>query len=852
MSASKSDWHSLSSEEVFKYLDSSPQGLSTAEADKRLEAFGYNVIPEERRAGPLFKFLRQFHDPLIYVLLGAGAITIFLQDYIDSAIIFAVVMVNATIGFLQERSAEETIKELKKIVEIKTSVIRKNPIVIPAKELVPGDVITLEAGMKVPADARVFHSKSVRVDESLLTGESVPVNKFSDPIPEESVNKNNMIFAGTLITAGDGKAVVVATGENSQLGKITETVKQEGKVETPLLKRVRKLGLFLLIAIIFISAINFAIGIYRGYELVFAFLASVALMVAAVPESLPALITMTLASGVRDMASKKAVIRRLPAVETLGSVTTICTDKTGTLTQNKIKVVKVFTEEKEYQMDELKGQDHLEILRAGYICNKAVYKVLDGEYVVSGDPTEVALLESASHADIEEEFNVVDEIPFDPGQRFMATAISHNSDAKLYVKGSPEKVLSMCRYVLNNGSIEEIDVEYYSNVAAGYAQEGYRILGFASKSLKANFGKIGDQLEEMVFLGFQCMIDPPREGVFEAIKNCKRAGVRVIMITGDHPSTALAIAQQLGIEGYDITGEELERMSDEELTKALQSTGIFARTLPQQKHRIVKALQANGEVVAVTGDGVNDAPALKAADIGVAMGSGTEVAKEASETIILDDNFATIVDSIEEGRNVFRKIQKVIAWTLPTNGGEASIILAAFLIGLTLPILPVHILWINTVTAVLLGTTLVFEQKEPKLLRAKPTKGGLVTRSIGFRIFWVSALMAISAYAFFFRYEDLGMARTATMNVIVFFEIFYLLTSRSLNMSFLQILKLRNKVIIPGIALTILLQLAAVYLFPLNSILQLSPLPPVGWLEIALIASSVFFLSEIEKAYSSR
>ncbi len=852
MSASKSDWHSSSSEEVFKYLDSSPQGVSKEEADKRLEAFGYNVVPEEKRAGPLFKFLRQLHDPLIYILLASGAITIFLQHYIDSAIIFAVVMVNATIGFLQERSAEETIKELKKIVEIKTSVIRKNPIVIPAKELVPGDVITLEAGMKVPADARVFQSRSVRVDESLLTGESVPVDKFSDPIPEESVNKNNMIFAGTLITAGDGKAIVVATGENTQLGKITETVKQEGKVETPLLKKVRTLGLFLLIGIIFISAFNFAVGVYRGYELVFAFLASVALMVAAVPESLPALITMTLASGVRDMASKKAVIRRLPAVETLGSVTTICTDKTGTLTQNKIEVVKVYTEGKEYQIEELEGKNHLEVLRAGYICNKAVYRIHDGEYVVSGDPTEVALLESASHANIEEEFDVVDEIPFDPGQRFMATAVSQNGDKKLYVKGSPEKILSMCSYVLNNGRVEEIDSEYYSNIAVKYAQEGYRVLGFANKSLKGDFGRIGEQLEGMVFLGFQCMIDPPREGVFEAIKNCKRAGVRVIMITGDHPSTALAIGQQLGIEGYAITGEELERMDDEELTKSLQHTGIFARTLPQQKFRIVKALQADGEIVAVTGDGVNDAPALKAADIGVAMGSGTEVAKEASETIILDDNFATIVDSIEEGRNVFRKIQKVIAWMLPTNGGEASIILAAFLIGVTLPILPVHILWINTVTAVLLGTTLVFEQKEPKLLRTKPTKGGIIIRSIGFRIFWVSALMAISAYGFFFRYEDVAVARTATMNVIVFFEIFYLLTSRSLNMSFLQILKLKNRVIVPGITLTILLQLAAVYLSPLNTILQLSPLTFTGWLEITLISSSVFFLSEMEKFYFSR
>ncbi len=826
-------------------LSTSPYGLDENEAKRRLEAFGYNELPEEKKVSEIINFLYHFHDPLIYILVAAGIITIFMHDVIDSTIIFSVVLINAFLGYFQERSAERTIEALKKIVEVRARVLRKMSVVISARELVPGDVIVLESGMKVPADARVFEAKAIRVDESLLTGESLPVIKFTERIPEKTLAKNNMVFAGTLITAGDGKAVVVATGERTEIGKITKTVKKERKIETPLLKRVRRLGLLLLTSIMIISAINFVFGVYQGYELKFAFLASVALMVAAVPESLPALITITLATGVRDMASKKAIIRKLPAVETLGSVTTICTDKTGTLTQNRVRVVKVYAENEEFGIDDLK--EGATVLKAGLICNKAVYRVDNGEYIVSGDPTEVALLEAAAIAGIKMDFEVVDEIPFDPAIRYMATAIKENSGTGIYVKGSPEKILSMCSLVSIKNKKKSLSREYYEEIASEYAKEGYRVLAFAYKSID-KLENLWEQMNDLIFLGFQCMIDPPREEVYGAIKNCKKAGVRVIMVTGDHPSTALAIAKEIGIEGYVVTGEELDRMSDEELSEALNFTGVFARTLPVQKFRIVKALQSRGEVVAVTGDGVNDAPALKAADIGVAMGSGTEVAKESAETIILDDNFATIVDSIEEGRNVFRKIQKVLAWTLPTNGGEAAVILTAFLFGLALPILPVQILWINTVTAVLLGTTLVFEPKEPGLLKGKPTRGEIINKTIAFRIFWVSALITIGTYFLFFRYED-DIARTAAVNIIVFFEIFYLLTSRSLTMSFLETVKMKNRALLPGVLLTILLQLIAIYT-PFSGILRLTPIDATIWLEIIVISSSVFILSEAEKIYS--
>jgi len=847
------DWFNLSVKEVFNLLNTSPEGLNNEEAKNRIEAFGYNELPEEKKGSEILIFLYHLNDPLIYILIVSGVIAVFLGDLIDSVIIFSVVLINAVLGYLQERSAEKTIKALKSITEINARVIRKTSNVIPAKELVPGDVIFLESGMRIPADARVFEARSLRLDESLLTGESLPVDKFSERIPQKTLVKNNMVFAGTLVTSGDGKAVVVLTGENTELGKITKTVKKERKIETPLLKKIRRFGRFLLVSVVIVSVLNFVFGVYQGYELKFAFLASVALMVAAVPESLPALITITLANGVRDMAAKKAIIRKLPAVETLGSVTTICTDKTGTLTQNRVKVVKIYTNDMEYDRKDLEGIGDpigMDILKAGFICNKAVYRVRNGEYVVSGDPTEIALLEAASLAGIKEDFTIVDEIPFDPAIRYMATAVQEGAKVRIYVKGSPENVISMCSWVQINGKNVKFIPEYYEEIASQYANKGYRVLAFAYKvEEKHRFGTLWDHMEGLIFLGFQCMIDPPREEVYKAVRDCKRAGVRVVMITGDHPSTALAIAKDIGIGGFVLTGDELDRMNDEELAKALKSTGVFARTLPVQKFRIVKALQANGEIVAVTGDGVNDAPALKAADIGIAMGSGTEVAKESSETIILDDNFATIVDSIEEGRNVFKKIQKVLAWTVPTNGGEASVILIAFLLGLSLPILPVQILWINTVTAVLLGTALVFEQKEPGLLRTKPTKGEIINKEIAFRIGWVSMLMALGTYVLFFRYEHENMARTAAMNTIVFFEIFYLLSSRSLTMSFLRTIKMKNMAIYFGIILTVILQFTAIYNPHLSSILNLEPLDAVGWLEIIVVSSSVFFISEFLKAY---
>ncbi len=854
------EWYRTPIPEVFGLVKSSPQGITDEEAAKRLVLYGYNEIVEEKKISEILRFLSHFNDPLIYILIISGLITIFLLRYVDTTIIFLVVLINAVIGYTQERKAEKTIESLKKIVEVKARVIRRVEKDIPAKELVPGDVIIIEAGMKVPADARLFEVKNLTVDESLLTGESTPVEKFSETIQEKTaVERNNMVFAGTLVLEGYGKAVVVATGENTELGKIAKTVKIEKGVETPLLRRIKRLSKFIFFIIVVVSIFNFTVGLLRGYDPTFMFLASVSLAVAAIPESLPALVTMSLAIGVKDMAKRKAIVRKLPAVETLGSVTTICTDKTGTLTQNKMKVIRIFAGGREYDI-ESNGSilsreelaEHLDIyltIKAGYVCNTAIYFLKNGEAITSGDPTEVALLEVASLAGIKKQYKIIDEIPFDPALRYMATAVKEGEFVEIYVKGSIERVLSMCRWALVEGRVVELDEHHIHKIASEFALQGLRVLAFAYKFVDLEeFGSIEDNLDDLIFLGLQCMIDPPREECYEAIKKCKEAGVRVIMITGDHPNTALFIAKELDINGSVITGDEIEKMNDEELKEVLKKTNIFARILPEMKLRIVKLLQEMSETVAVTGDGVNDAPALKRADIGVAMGSGTEVAKESAEIILLDDNFATIVEAIDEGRNVFRKIQKILAWLLPTNVGEGLVVLTAFLLGIILPILPVQILWINTVTAVLLGTTLVFEPREPNLLKLKPITGELLNPAILFRIIWVAIVLVVCAYFLYFRYgENELIARTIAMNTIVFFEIFYLLSSRSIDLGFIRTLKFKNRAIYLGILAMIVLQLVATYSPHFNVILHTAPLDASMWLEIVTVSSLVFLFAELEK-----
>ncbi len=832
-------WWSLTQQEILHHLRTKIDGLSDAEAEKRLEIYGYNTIPERGKSSPLTVFLRQFNDPLIYILMVSVLVLFYLEQIIEMWIVFAVIVVNATVGFIQEWKAEKTVEALKKLMVVNARVRRGGAVKeVDSTFLVPGDVIYLEPGMKIPADARLIRSTNLRVDESLLTGESEPIDKTPEPVDADTLlpDRKCMVYAGTLVVEGNGIAVIVATGSDTELGKISGSVQEEVKVETPMIKRVKKFGKQLSILVILISIFNFAIGIVRGYDTAFTFLASVSLAVAIIPESLPALITMSLAMGVRDMAKKRAVVRKLPAVETLGSVTVICTDKTGTLTQNRMGVVSVQTINRTYsvtekgifvngvQVDAKTQEDLRKVLEAGYICNKGIVEKRDSEEVrFLGDPTEVALLEVAVREGVTPSYELIDEIPFDSKRKFMAVAVRKDEKVIIYVKGSPEVV---------------VDMTY--NGQAGFAEicasQGIRVLAFACKEVEEFNGIV---LEDLDFLGFQCLIDPLREDSIESVEKCREAGIRVVMVTGDHPATALYIARQLGIGEDVITGWELEKI---DVKDAIKKYNVFARVSPEQKLEIVKAFQEFGEVVAVTGDGINDAPALKRADVGVAMGSGSDAAKEAADIVLLDDSFSTIVDAVEEGRNVFRKIQRIIAWTLPTNGGEGFIVLSAFLLALQLPVLPVQILWINTVTAVLLGITLVFEPMEGNLLKLKPTKSELINRTIGVRILYVSILIVLIAYAALWLG---GKERAVAVNAIIACEAWYLLTAH-IDKSIKET-GFRNKALLLGIILIAALQITVTNT-AFGTILKLQPLSAFEWLMVVLVSLAVFISVEVEKA----
>jgi len=809
--------------DVLVELKADVNGISEKEREKRLKLYGFNEIRVREKKATLV-FFKQFLNPLVLILVFSMFLLAYLNHIIEAVIVFAIVIFGAILGFLQEWKAENIMRELRKLLLPKALVVSEGRVVeIDSRFLVPGDIIIVEAGMKVPADARIIESRELTVDESTLTGESFPVEKNNKKVAEDATipERTCMLYAGTVVTSGWGKAVVIATGENTEMGKIGKGL--EESVETPLLAKIRIFAKQLSIGITLISIAVFFIGLYRGYESSYAFLSAISFAVAVIPEILPATITLALAFGVREMARKNALVKSLPAVETLGGVTTICTDKTGTLTKNKLKVVRILTPEGDYEVrddgfyrngESYFGEDLRKIVLAGYICNRAVCE--SGN--CRGDPLEIALLELAIKFGVVEDYEIIDEIPFDSKRKFMAVSAKTKDGIFVVVKGAPEVVASM---------VKEAFPEPCS-------REGMRTIAFAFKKVEEfNFF----ELEELEFLGYQCLIDPLREDSRESVENCKSAGIRVLMVTGDHPATALKIARDAGIEGEVVTGKELEK---EDLRKAVKKYSVFARTTPEQKLEIVKALQENGEVVAVTGDGVNDAPALKRAEIGIAMGSGSDIAKEAGDMILLDDSFSTIVKAIEEGRNVFRKIQRVISWMLPTNGGQGMIVLVAFALGIAMPMLPLHILWINTVTAGLLGITLVFEPKESGLLKLKPTRGELLNRRIMFRIAYISLLSVLVAYALYFETGKMSSA----VNGIIAVGIWYLLTPH-VEKSFFEV-GFRNKYAVLGILMTLALQL---YVTNYSTLLLLEPMSLAEWLKTLGLAFTVFLAVEIEKFF---
>ncbi len=859
-------WHAHSAEAAAHHLGvDSAHGLDDAEAASRLDRHGPNRLSERPGKPAWRRFLAQLAQPLVLVLIAAGTITAGLGETVDASVIFGVVLVNALIGYWQEAKAEGALAALARSVATPVTVRRGgHRKQLDASRLVPGDVVMLAAGDRIPADLRVLHHHELHTDDSMLTGESQPVRKHADTLQADTdlADRANMAWAGTTVVAGQGSGLVIATGDHTETGRIAGLIAAAPELVTPLTRKMVRFSNWLLWAIGGLAGLTFAVGLGRGETAFDMFMAAVALAVGAIPEGLPAAVTVTLAIGVARMARRKAIIRHLPAVETLGSTTVICSDKTGTLTENAMTVRVLwcagegyavnghgYAPEGDIRHDEMPadmGGALRECLVAGALCNDASLRSEHGRWLITGDPTEAALLVAARKGGLDEHTLRAllprrDVLPFDACRQYMATTHASDGEHILYAKGALERLLPLCADQLgSDGRSVPLDAIAIERAAQAYAEQGMRVLLLARRLLPASTALTEAALGQLSVIGLVGMIDPPRKAVIAAIRNCHSAGIRVKMITGDHSVTALAIARQIGLNaGRALTGRELAGLDDAALAEAAHAVDVFARVEPEQKLRLVRALQGRGEVVAMTGDGVNDAPALKQADIGVAMGlGGTEVAKEAAAMVLTDDNFASIEAAVEEGRGVWDNLVKFITWTLPTNFGEGLVIVAAILAGATLPITPLQILWINMTTAVLLGLPLAFEPIEKGIMRRPPRRldqpvldGALIRR-----IVLVSFLLLAGAFGLFLRELEQGHtlaeARTVAVNVFVMVEMAYLFNCRSLTQGFWKQGLFSNLWIWAGVGSMLVLQLAMTYLPVMNRLFGTAPIGVEEWLEI--------------------
>ncbi len=887
---SKEEWYQLDVKDVFIRLATQEEGLTTSEARARLEKYGHNRLEEDKGPSPIFIFLNQFRNPLIYILFVAGIITLALAHYIDTIVIMSVVTLNATIGFVQEYRAEEAMKRLAQMVAPKARVLRDGlEVEVDAGDVVPGDIVVLTSGVRVPADMRLFMVKELKIDESALTGESVPVEKQIERIADENLvpgDQVNMAFMGTVVSTGRGRGVVVETGTRTELGKISEEVKKTEVTKTPLLVRMDHFSKRIGTAIILLGAIVVVYGVALGESIVDMFFTAVALAVGVIPEGLPAVITITLSIGVNRMSKRNTIIRKLPAVETLGSTTVICSDKTGTLTKNEMTVKKVYTPGRLYEVtgtgydpkgsflingSVLSGADlSLDLtLIIGMLCNESKVYSKDDVWKVDGDPTEGALIISAMKRGFDpetlsQEYPTIDIVPFESERGYMATLHEHDGKKIVFVKGAPEKISVMFKSACHiDGRVEACSHEQLLDVAHSLASEGLRVLAMAYKEMPPDTQEITHKEIEkggLIFAGYQAMIDPPRPEAVEAVALAKKAGIRAVMVTGDHPLTARSIAEQIGIVGKEaevITGREIEEMSDEELYRKVKDVSIFSRVSPHHKFRIVKAFQKHGEIVAVTGDGVNDAPALKAAQIGVAMGiSGTDVAKDASDMVLTDDNFASIYSAVKEGRIVFENIRKVTLFLVATGIGLAMTIPATLLLGMPLPFLPTQLLWLNLVTNGLQDVALAFEREEEGVEKIPPRdpKAGVLFGLIPRLVITGTVLMLGTLLIFSWQINSgatLGQARTAALTTMIFFQFFYAFMSRSERRTVFSINPFSNRLLLISIAAAFVAQILAIYHPALQFILRTEPIPLETFMWVLLVASSILMV-EVEKHFRKK
>lgn len=875
------EWYEMTENDVEEVLQTDRQiGLSQKEAEKRLKQVGYNELQHAEGKSAILVFLAQFKDFMVVVLLAATLISGLLGEYLDAITIMLIVFVNGILGYIQERKAEKSLKALKELSSPQITVLRdRNWITIPAKEIVPGDIVKITSGDRVGADLRLLRSNGLHIEESALTGESLPVQKSTTPIHGQNLplgDRENMCFMGTMVTQGNGIGLVVSTGMDTEMGKIAHLIQTEESQLTPLQHRLEQLGKLLIVVALFLTALVVVIGVYQGHDLYTMFLAGVSLAVAAIPEGLPAIVTIALAIGVQKMIRRKAIVRKLPSVETLGCATVICSDKTGTLTQNKMTVTKLWSEGRTWDVTstgELQGSFYyndkeineqeqaslLQLLTFGSLCNNAEIKMTKKRKVTfDGDPTETALLVAGYKAGITKEnissqYEIINEFPFDSTRKMMTVEVrADNGKRFLVTKGAPDVVLGLCETVLWDGRqllLKDKQQSAIGETIASMGEAALRTIAIAYRPLQ-----VGESIEtasaaerKLTFIGLQGMIDPPREEVANSILQCHLAGIKTIMITGDHVITAKAIADQLGIlpqNGKVMDGKTLANMSVDDLSNIVEDIYVFARVSPEHKLKIVKALQKNGHIVAMTGDGVNDAPAIKAANIGVAMGkTGTDVAKEASSLILSDDNFATIQAAIEEGRNIYENIRKFIRYLLASNVGEILVMLFAMILSLPLPLVPIQILWVNLVTDGLPAMALGVDSAEENVMKRPPRKSteGIFARGLGWKIISRGIMIGgVSLLAFLFVYmenpDDLVRAQTVAFSTLVLAQLIHVFDCRS-ERSIFHRNPFENMYLVWAVISSILLLVVVIYFEPLQKVFHTTALTFREWLLILVMSA---------------